>query len=90
MVKIKILDSNDNYPIFPNYQLINPDFINSNDEPIYEAYESIEENTKINTKLIQLKAIDLDKKRNITYKMVHSTAKQNLLLLDSLTGKLIN
>lgn len=37
---------------------------------------------------MQLQAIDLDKKRNITYKLVHSTAKQNLLLLDSLTGEI--
>lgn len=60
-----------------------------NDEPTYEAYESIEENTKINTKLLQLKAIDFDKNRNITYKIIHSTARMNLLLLDSLTGNIL-
>ena len=86
MIKIKILDVNDNYPIFPDYKLINLDYVNMNDEPTYEAYETIEENTKINTKLMQLKAVDFDKKRNITYKLVHSTTKVNLLLLDSLTG----
>lgn len=62
--------------------------MNQNDEPVYEAFETIEENIKINTKLMQLKTIDLDKKRNITYKLVHSTAKNNLLLLDSLSGEL--
>lgn len=86
VLKIKIQDVNDNYPIFPNYKLINHNYLTLNDEPTYEAFESIEENIKLNTKLLQLKAIDLDKKRNITYKLIHSTAKKNLLLLDLITG----
>jgi hypothetical protein len=85
-LKIKIQDVNDNYPIFPSYKLINHDYLTLNDEPTYEAFESIEENIKLNTKLLQLKAIDLDKKRNITYKLIHSTAQKNLLLLDLITG----
>ena len=85
---LKIKDVNDNYPRFLNAKQINANNNNDNnseakttataggcenEQPIYEIYETVEENSKLNLKISQLSAIDLDKSRNITYKVLHST-----------------
>ena len=49
----------------------------------------IEENLKLNSTLIQLKAIDLDKKNNITWKLIYANVDQNLLGLDTASGNIV-
>ena len=87
---IHLLDVNDNYPVFAGLKQINktPEGVTEDfeEEPLYELYESIEENSKINTKLTQLKVSDLDKRRDITYKIAHSTHKLPLLVINETTG----
>ncbi len=58
-----------------------------NEEPIYELYDKIEENTKLNTRVTQLRAVDIDRDANITYKIIHSTDKFKALALNHSTGK---
>jgi hypothetical protein len=88
---IKVRDINDNYPKFLNVRQLNfneevePDEC---EQPIYETYDSVEENSKISAKISQVTAIDLDKSRNVTYKIVHTTDKiHSSLSIDKYTGK---
>ena len=85
-LKIRLLDVNDNYPHFAGLTQLNKIYF-ENEEPIYETYEKLEENTKVNTRLTQLKATDVDRDTNITYKIIHSTESHTeYLRLDKLTG----
>lgn len=87
IVKVHILDVNDNYPLFPTYKLINLNYSSiESEEPIFETFEKVEENTKINTRITQLRAIDLDKQKNLTYKIVHSTDPTRSLAVEKFTG----
>ena len=76
-VRIKIHDTNDNYPIFQGAKLLNPTFnasMNMNQEapkqPIYELLSKFEENLKLNTRVYQLRATDADLNSNIKFKKV--------------------
>ena len=51
-------------------------------------YEKIEENSKVNTRIAQLKATDVDKEKNITYSIIHSSENSNYLRLNKLTGEI--
>lgn len=86
---IKIKDVNDNYPEFLHLRQLNKinSVIDCDEQPIYELYESVEENAKQYTRLAQLSAIDIDKNRNLTYKVIHSTdPSQNSLVVDKHSG----
>lgn len=94
MVKVHLLDVNDNYPMFPAYRLVNVNFSSDGiegEEPIFEVYDRIEENAKLNTRITQLRAVDLDKQANITYMIVHSSSpldsqSRRMLSIDKFTG----
>ena len=88
MLKIKILDENDNFPVFLGLKQVNTRR-SELDSPIYEMFESVEENTRLNTKLTQLKAIDKDKNRKITYDVVQSSAGSQAIALNKTTGNSI-
>lgn len=98
---MRLLDVNDNYPMFPNYRLVNANFSsstvdgnnieNEDEQPIFEVFGKIEENAKLNTRLEQLRAVDLDKESNITYMIVHSSADtaadgRRMLAIDKFSG----
>lgn len=87
MVKIQIMDVNDNYPIFPNLKLINANRSSSEfEEPIFETYERIEENAKLNTRIAQLRAVDYDKQKNVTFKIVQSSDPTKSVAVDRFDG----
>lgn len=85
---IKITDVNDNHPQFLHLKQLNGnDTISECEQPVFEKYEIVEENSKINTKIVQLSAIDLDKVKNITFKIVHSTDfDKKMIAVDQITG----
>jgi hypothetical protein len=85
-LKVKILDVNDNYPMYFGLKQLNFNHSDDDEEPIFELYENIEENIRINSKVMQLKAFDLDKDRNITYRIIHSSDKSKSLALNQTTG----
>jgi protein subunit release factor A len=86
---VVLIDVNDNYPVFVGLNQLNGNFSHiDNEDPIFEMYEKVEENSKLNTKIVQLKAIDLDKYRNISYQIAHSSPLEKLLKIDSATGKI--
>jgi hypothetical protein len=88
VLKIKILDENDNFPVFLGLKQVNTRR-SELDSPIYELFESVEENTRLNTKLTQLKAIDKDKNRKITYEIVESSDRSHAsIALNKTTGAL--
>lgn len=58
-----------------------------NQMPVYELYETIEENAKRFTKLARLKALDLDKNRNISFSIA-SNNLTNLIEINQITGEL--
>lgn len=90
-MKIKITDVNDNYPLFPNLKQINSDHLSiDNEDPLFEMYESVDENSKLNTKIAHLKAVDLDKNTNLTYKIIHSTDSDKMISINRLSGTLFN
>lgn len=66
--------------------------INSNlidgEEPVFELYESIDENSKINSKITQLKVHDLDKNNNITFKIVSINDPKRAIMIDKYTGEM--
>jgi hypothetical protein len=86
-LKIKILDENDNFPVFLGLKQVNTRR-SETDSPIYELFESVEENTRLGTKLTQLKAIDKDKRRKITYEIVESSDRSHAIALNKTTGAL--
>lgn len=49
-------------------------------------FEKVEENAKLNTKIVRLNAIDLDKEKNISYKIVHYSDLSRNLAVDKFTG----
>ena len=85
---MRIEDVNDNYPLFPGLRLINPNYGMFKEDPIFELFTIVEENLKFLTKIALIKAVDVDKQRNITYKIVHSTDNSGLLAVDSTSGEL--
>ena len=93
-ITVTILDANDNYPAFPDLTLLNPNYFAKSEEPVYEMLVNVDENTKINTRVARLQAVDADKERSIKYKIVHAntdadaTYNNKLLSVDSSTGML--
>jgi hypothetical protein len=83
---------NDNYPKFSHLKQLNADMAlalgdDECEQPIYELYESVEENSKLNMKIVQVTATDLDKSRNVTYKVVHTTDQlHGSISIDKYTG----
>ncbi|CAF0900840.1 unnamed protein product [Brachionus calyciflorus] len=87
-LKIKIIDVNDNFPLFPELKQLNSgQLLNENEEPIFEVYESIDENSKIKTRIIQLKAVDKDKDNKITYKIVSMNDPNKGIMIDKYSGE---
>lgn len=82
------MDINDNYPLFPQLKQVNSDkTFADNEDPIFEMYENVDENSKLLTKISQLKVVDIDKNDNITFKIMHSTDPNKSILIKKYTGK---
>ncbi len=98
---IIIKDINDNYPKILNAKRLNlnQNVENTNqaevedcEQPIYELYESVEENAKQNFKIARISATDSDKQKNITFKIIHTSEGvkplKSSLAIDKLTGEI--
>lgn len=56
------------------------------EEPVFELFESIDENSKINSKITKLKVQDLDKNNNITFKIVSINDPNRAIMVNKYTG----
>lgn len=75
--------------MFPYLRLLNTNFSSSEcEEPIFEMFEKCEENLKLRTKVTQLHAVDLDKEKNITYKIAQNTDLNKSLSINKNTGEI--
>jgi hypothetical protein len=87
-IKLKLTDVNDNYPLFDNSVLVNKNYTsNECEEPIFEMFERCEENTRLKARIAMVNAVDLDRDKNITYKIAHSTDPRKSLAINKFTGK---
>ncbi|RNA00245.1 cadherin-23 [Brachionus plicatilis] len=84
---INVIDENDNYPLFPELRLTNPELAHGED-PVFELFESFDENSKINSKITQLKVLDLDKDNNITFKIVSMNDPNRAIMIDKYSGEM--
>jgi hypothetical protein len=81
-LKIEITDVNDNYPRF---EYFNKQISGPNAPPVYELLISLRENLELNTKILNLHAVDFDKEKNVTYSIEDSNG---YLRIDRSTGSL--
>ena len=85
-VRIRIQDINDNFPIFIGGKILNQNYSQMNEEPIYEITSRIEENLKIDSKVLRLEVSDADDVKNIRFKIVYSTDNNSLLSVNAISG----
>lgn len=85
-VRIRLEDINDNYPLFLDGKILNQNYSQMNEEPIYEITSRIEENIKIDSKVLQLQVSDADHIKEIRFKIVYSTDNNSLLSVNATTG----
>lgn len=73
--------------MFPELRLTNPGLAHGED-PVFELFESFDENSKINSKITQLKVLDLDKDNNITFKIVSMNDPNRAIMIDKYSGEM--
>jgi hypothetical protein len=81
-LKIEITDINDNFPQFENFDTQLSDY---NEPIVYELKITLEENVALNTKILEIHAVDFDKEKNLTYSI---DANNEYFKIDKFTGSL--